>query len=160
MSSFVFYRLSISDLSLIQKGLVTTPFIFSVRSATQSAILQEAWAEIQHRLVYKSKVAAPADVKRIIALLSAHLESADMHFQDIYQKREAYVEKLKLAGTPKLEGEPLNIDSLLETLRRNYSWAEGWEQILGDELSLKLTQLLSELDSVGIKTVKDLVQLV
>jgi len=123
-------------------------------------ILQEAWAEIQHRLVYKSSVAAPNDVKRIIALLSAHLESADMHFQDIYQKREAYVEKLKKAGTPNLEDEPLNIDSLLEILRRHYSWADGWEAVLGDHLVPRLTELLSELGSAGITTVRQLVQLI
>jgi ppGpp synthetase/RelA/SpoT-type nucleotidyltranferase len=131
--------------------------IFEVQVRT---ILQEAWAEIQHRLVYKSKVATPNEVKRIIALLSAHLESADMHFQDIYEKREAYVEKLRNVEASSLEDEPLNIDSVLETLRRQYPWAEGWEKVVGDELVPALTRLLAELSMVGITTVKQLISFV
>lgn len=135
------------------------PFADVVFEVQIRTILQEAWAEIQHRLVYKSKVAAPNEVKRIIALLSAHLESADMHFQDIYEKREAYISKLKQAGMPNLEDEPLNIDSLLETIRRQYPWADGWEKIAGKQLTGFLTALLGDLTGLKITTVRQLVPL-
>ena len=52
-------------------------------------ILQDAWAEVEHELVYKSDLAFPNDsIKRKLASLNASLALSDLIFQEIrdYQK--------------------------------------------------------------------------
>lgn len=125
------------------------PFEIQIRT-----ILQEAWAEIEHRLVYKSQVEAPKEIKRLIKRLSSSLEIADEQFQEIYEKRQTYVQKLKESDQKRLSGEPLNVDSILEVIRRRFSWAEGWEE--GDDaeaIHASLAELVDELQVAGIATV-------
>ncbi len=52
-------------------------------------ILQDAWAEVEHELVYKSELGFPSDsIKRKLASLNASLALSDLIFQEIrdYQK--------------------------------------------------------------------------
>lgn len=52
-------------------------------------ILQDAWAEVEHELVYKSDIALPNDsIRRKLASLNASLSLSDLIFQEIrdYQK--------------------------------------------------------------------------
>jgi putative GTP pyrophosphokinase len=76
-------------------------------------ILQDAWAEVEHELVYKSDLAFPNDsIKRKLACLNASLGLSDLIFQEIrdYQKelrtrglqRRRSVEEL-LAGPGQIE---------------------------------------------------------
>jgi ppGpp synthetase/RelA/SpoT-type nucleotidyltranferase len=133
-------------------GMQTMPFEIQVRT-----ILQEAWAEIEHRLVYKSEVAAPKDVRRLINRISGFLEIADEQFQEIYDRREAYAKTLKEANTQFLEDQPLNVDSLMEAIDRRFAWAEGWREDAGEKLTAYLDDLLGDLFSLGVTTVRQLI---
>lgn len=56
-------------------------------------ILQDAWAEVEHELVYKSDVTLPNEsVKRKLAALNANLTLSDLIFQELrdYQKQVRY----------------------------------------------------------------------
>jgi putative GTP pyrophosphokinase len=122
-------------------------------------ILQEAWSEIEHELVYKSEAAAPKDIKRKIVRLSGSLEIADEQFQQIYDSREKYLAKLKEADTQGLEHEQLNVDSLLEVIRRRYNWAAGWEEYYSHGVAASLSELVSDMRRLGITTVRQLVHM-
>jgi hypothetical protein len=120
-------------------------------------ILQEAWSEMDHRLVYKSKIAAPPDIRRLITRLSIALESADANFQEIFDKRERYIGGLKKADSAVLREESLNLDSLNEVMRRVYPWAEGWQEDRNQQyLAKSANSLLGEIASVGIRSVGEL----
>ncbi len=52
-------------------------------------ILQDAWAEVEHELVYKSDISLPnQSIRRKLASLNATLTLSDLIFQEIrdYQK--------------------------------------------------------------------------
>ena len=120
-------------------------------------ILQEAWSEMDHRLVYKSKIAAPPDIRRLITRLSIALESADAIFQEIFDKRERYISDLKKADSAALREESLNLDSLNEVMRRVYPWAERWQEDRNQQyLAKSANALLGEIASVGIQSVGEL----
>jgi putative GTP pyrophosphokinase len=127
------------------------PFEIQIRT-----ILQEAWAEIEHEMVYKSAVAAPDEVKRLINRLSGSLEIADEQFQEIFNRREAYVKKLKESNLQVFRDESLNIDSLTEVIDRRYPWAVGWRESAGEMLVSYLNGLLKDLFNLGIKSVQQL----
>ena len=123
-------------------------------------ILQEAWSEMDHRLVYKSKIAAPIDIRRLITRLSVALESADAIFQEIFEKRAQYIRDLKKVGSAAFGEETLNLDSLNEVMRRVYPWAEGWEEDRNPQyLAKSIDYLLGEITSLGIKSVGGLTKL-
>ncbi len=75
-------------------------------------ILQDAWAEVEHELVYKSKLSWPNEsIRRKLAALNATLTLSDLTFQEIrdYQKgvlaldkkrRTALEKALELPGFP------------------------------------------------------------
>jgi putative GTP pyrophosphokinase len=133
----------------------TTAFEIQVRT-----ILQEAWSEIEHELIYKSETVAPKDIKRQIVRLSGTLEIADEQFQQIYDKREQYLAKLKDSDLEGLEKEQLNVDSLLEVIRRRYVWASGWEDRRGLHVANLLSDLVSDMRRLGITTVRDVMHLI
>lgn len=58
---------------------------FQIRS-----ILQHAWAEIEHDLGYKSKIAIPNDIRRNFFRVAGLLEIADLEFKKIRDELQAY----------------------------------------------------------------------
>jgi len=46
-------------------------------------VLMHAWAEIEHKLAYKSKLQIPKEFQRKLARISAKLEESDEQFEDI-----------------------------------------------------------------------------
>ena len=65
------------------------PHTSSVCEIQLRTILQDAWAEVEHELVYKSDIALPNEsIKRKLASLNATLTLSDLIFQEIrdYQK--------------------------------------------------------------------------
>ncbi|MEN6375167.1 MAG: hypothetical protein ABFD75_10370 [Smithella sp.] len=96
------------------------PYTSDVCEVQLRTILQDAWAEVEHELIYKSDITLPIkSVRRKLASLNATLALSDLIFQEIrdYQKeireqdrkRRQSVEA-KLAFTP-------NIDKNLEDLQ-------------------------------------------
>jgi len=65
------------------------PFADSCCEIQLRTILQDAWAEVEHELVYKSDIVLPNDsIRRKLASLNASLSLSDLIFQEIrdYQK--------------------------------------------------------------------------
>lgn len=60
------------------------PFMENCCEVQLRTILQDAWAEVEHELVYKSDLAFPNDsIKRKLASLNASLALSDLIFQEI-----------------------------------------------------------------------------
>lgn len=110
------------------------PYSTDVCEIQLRTILQEAWAEVEHELVYKSDIDLPNDsIRRKLASLNASLGLSDLIFQEIrdYQK-EIRLRELKrrqsldgftcscggdieISSPPEPESEPNTIpDDLLE----------------------------------------------
>jgi hypothetical protein len=120
-------------------------------------ILQEAWAEIEHQLVYKGEGSAPDDIRRQITRVSALLEVADKEFQEVYARRNVYSQKLKTANISVLRDESVNVDSIIELIRRKYPWAEGWKTVDGELVVGKnLNELVSECRTLGLTRIDQL----
>ncbi len=67
----------------------SVPFCDDVCEIQLRTILQDAWAEVEHELVYKSDITLPNEsIKRKLASLNASLTLSDLIFQEIrdYQK--------------------------------------------------------------------------
>lgn len=65
------------------------PYTASVCEVQLRTILQDAWAEVEHELIYKSDITLPnASIRRKLASLNATLTLSDLIFQEIrdYQK--------------------------------------------------------------------------
>ncbi|WP_412560359.1 MULTISPECIES: GTP pyrophosphokinase [Winogradskyella] len=77
-------------------------------------VLMHAWAEIEHKLGYKSKNQIPGKLQRKLFLMSAKLEDADHQFQDIKNEADEYkyktISESEKAG--KFVGNDLNLNSL------------------------------------------------
>lgn len=74
------------DPVLLGEGLPHTEPVCEIQLRT---ILQDAWAEVEHELIYKSDISLPNEsIKRKLASLNASLTLSDLIFQEIrdYQK--------------------------------------------------------------------------
>lgn len=80
--------------------------------------LQDAWAIIEHHLVYKSESAAPPEIQRKLGRLAAQLEDADDRFQQIRRERTVYVEAIResTGERERFLATRLNLDSFKEYL--------------------------------------------
>lgn len=94
------------------RGLENLKIEFQVRT-----ILMHAWAEISHKLSYKSTNEIPTrDLERELSLLSASLENSDRQLQALKDGIEKYRDEIKFSAT--IRGEKvseiveLNYDSL------------------------------------------------
>lgn len=82
---------SVHMLVKLEKGILreTIPGTRRVCEVQLRTILQDAWAEVEHELVYKSDIAIPNEsIRRKLASLNATLTLSDLIFQEIrdYQK--------------------------------------------------------------------------
>jgi putative GTP pyrophosphokinase len=78
-------------------------------------ILMHAWAEIQHKLAYKSADQVPDEFQRRLFRLSAKFEEADEQLEDIRDGLADYRKEIKpnsKLGLDGLRGLPLNLDTL------------------------------------------------
>jgi putative GTP pyrophosphokinase len=86
-------------------------------------ILMHAWAEIEHKLQYKSTVQVPRDQQRRLFMLSAKVEEADAQFQSLVADVAAY--RTRIADEVAKSGQfdtslEFNLDTLKELLRFFY----------------------------------------
>jgi putative GTP pyrophosphokinase len=105
----------------------TTPNYRGLESVTIEVqirtILMHAWAEIEHKLQYKSAVQVPKEQQRRLFLLSAKVEEADSQFQalvaDVAAYRQEIAEKAAKSGQFDTSLE-LNLDTFKELIRFFY----------------------------------------
>jgi ppGpp synthetase/RelA/SpoT-type nucleotidyltranferase len=84
-------------------------------------VLMHAWAEIQHKLAYKSREEVPAQFQRRLFQLSAKFEEGDGQFEQLRNDLEQYRgEVRRQAGEAESSQEPLNLDILHDLLRRRF----------------------------------------
>jgi ppGpp synthetase/RelA/SpoT-type nucleotidyltranferase len=75
-------------------------------------LMMHAWADIEHKLAYKKESDIPAQFKRKFSRLSALLEIADDHFDQLRNERENYQKSLKDNQGGFDMSLPLNVDTL------------------------------------------------
>jgi putative GTP pyrophosphokinase len=93
-------------------------------------LLQDAWAEVEHELIYKSE-ASPLDepIRRRLAAINANLNLADIMFQEIRdyqrslkeqlkQRRHAFWDKVNASGMSPFEPETRHLEPESPTLPR------------------------------------------
>lgn len=106
-------------------------------------VLQDAWAIIDHHLVYKREAAVPKTLQRKLNSLSGLFETADDQFLQIRDKRLAYVEKVRDSKKdPKqfLQTE-LNLDSFKEYLQ--WKFPDHPTEAFDGQLGINLNSLQS-----------------
>jgi len=109
----VHFLVKIDPLQSEQEMPYTSADVCEVQLRT---ILQEAWAEVEHELIYKSDITLPIEsIRRKLASLNAMLTLSDLIFQEIrdYQKeirerdrRRRQSLEIKLAAVPNIAREP------------------------------------------------------
>jgi len=84
-------------------------------------ILMHAWAEIQHKLAYKSQKHIAQSMRKEFAFLSAKLEESDFQFERLKNESLRIQDEYKSTLAKKgLEKEELNLDSLRAFLEYNF----------------------------------------
>ena len=119
-------------------------------------VVQDAWAIIQHHMVYKREAQVPTQLQRKLNSLAGTFETVDDQFERIRAERDAYLVGIRdTASSPSdfLENE-LNLDSLKEYL----TWAfPGRGPELWDGQSRRVLDLLHD---AGFSTLGDVDRIV
>jgi len=116
-------------------------------------ILQDAWAEVEHELVYKAEF-SPFDepMKRKLAAVNASLSLADIIFQEIrsYQRkytkemgkrRESFFQKIEestdnlLFSSEQIQGRSIHIDPSLENVQDDSQSSQSIDDLLVNALA-------------------------
>jgi len=80
-------------------------------------VLMHAWADIEHKLAYKSKDQIPEQFRRQLYQLSALLEIADAQFQSLKLERDRLKESLTIETSSKGKIFDINQELNLDTLQ-------------------------------------------
>ncbi len=84
-------------------------------------VLMHAWAEIQHKLAYKSQDQIPANFQRQFYRLSAKFEEADEQFDALRRDLQRYRRKINVESKTKAIAEtPLNLETFIAFLERSF----------------------------------------
>jgi hypothetical protein len=98
-------------------------------------ILQDAWAIIDHQLVYKNEESTPERLRRDLNNVASLLEIAQGIFDSVKEKRAAYVSEIqqKKEDPPAFLAQPLDFDTVIAYTRWKFP---------DRDVSEKLTQTL------------------
>lgn len=118
-------------------------------------VLQDAWAIIDHHLVYKNESNIPTVLRSRLNLLAGNFQSADEKFSDIRAEREEYlkeVENSEINSEQFLENE-LNLDSFVRYAQWKFPELPAGRKVLDVPFYLKpLTEMnlrtLGDLDEI------------
>lgn len=113
-------------------------------------ILQDAWAQISHHLVYKAEASVPARLRRDLNNVSVLLEVAEGVFDRVRNGRQLYIDEIeqKLDSTAEFLSQPLDH----ETMAAYTKWKFP-ELPVKPELQ---EILLADLDRTRFSTLKDI----
>jgi len=91
------------------------------------SLLEHAWAEIEHEVVYKSGISYPKDFSRQFAALAGALEILDSEFLALREQRSSLIETHKAAYQQGQEGRKrLDSARLIGLLECDYPLGLGW----------------------------------
>ncbi|MCK5029406.1 MAG: hypothetical protein KAR57_07225 [Bacteroidales bacterium] len=97
----------ISSIGKSRKGLPEFNDISNIRFEIQiRSILQHSWAEIEHKLGYKSEIGVPDEIKRDFSRIAGLLELADLEFIRIRENLNNYSNKITINDS----SEPISVD--------------------------------------------------
>lgn len=105
-------------------------------------VLMHAWAEIEHKLAYKSETQIPNEYKRKFSRISAKLEEADEQFEEIKNKIE--IRKTELIESAKKSKQFNYEDFNLDTLQAFLDYAFPNRQKSIQETSILFNEILAE----------------
>lgn len=118
-------------------------------------VLQDAWAIIDHHLVYKNESDIPSVLREKLNLLAGTFQSADEEFKSIRNERQKYlidIEKSKFSTERFLNNE-LNLDSFIRYAKWKFPGLPSGKRVidvpffLQPLIDMKITKL-RELDSI------------
>jgi putative GTP pyrophosphokinase len=122
-------------------------------------VLQDAWAIIDHHLVYKKESAVPTSLQRKLYSLAGLFETADDQFEQIRQQRKKYVADMRESSKSEVSflGNEVNADSLIEFLRWKFPGipVEKWEgqfKMAQEGIDFKKYRTLKEIDALMEQT--------
>lgn len=124
------------------------------------SILEHAWAEFEHEIVFKSGIDHPDSVVRRFAELAGTLELVNSHFASLRQERAAGIEesaKRYKAGFD--NGRPFDAVRLLGFLEMEYPRNPSWRQAqqIGKPFPPRIeTACVAALKSCGLGTARSL----
>lgn len=119
-------------------------------------VLQDAWAIIDHHLVYKNESSIPTILRSRLSMLAENFRNADEEFKNIRAEREDYlagIKKSENTAAEFLENE-LNLDSFAHYAEWKYPNLPSGAEILDVPFFLK------PLIEMGLKKLKDLDEIV
>lgn len=133
--------------------LATMWFEIQVRS-----ILEHAWAEIEHEIVYKSGVDYPHSTARLFAALAGALEILETEFERLHDEKEKLVDGYRRRYSEgQDERKRMDVARLLGFLRSEFpdspSWGASGKGSLPRGLDVTCLEALS---SVGLGTARGL----
>lgn len=88
---------------------------FEIQTRT---VLQDAWAIIDHKLVYKGESAIPTQIRRKLNALAGLLEIGDGAFDQIKSDTNTYVAALKEKPTDQFLDQEINLHSVMAFIER------------------------------------------
>lgn len=109
--------------------------------------LQDVWAEIEHKLGYKSKSTLPYSKKRMLSRFAANLELIDKGFIDLKENNEQIISHNYLFEIIRSNKTILNIDHLIRG-RLYYSEDDRWT----------FDEILKHLNLLNISTIDQIQQ--
>jgi len=111
-------------------------------------ILQHAWAEIEHDIVYKSTEDIPFELRRRFSSLAGMLEVADREFESLRQDETRVRKRIQdTIGRDNIDI-PIDLDSVRFYLEKNHSE----EELMPNRVRL----LIKLMRSKGLQTIREL----
>lgn len=85
-------------------------------------VLQDAWAIIDHHLIYKQESDVPKILRRKLNSLAGLIETADDQFDQVRKERQEYRRTVKtnLSGDDAFLNQEVNLDNLIEFLTSRF----------------------------------------
>jgi ppGpp synthetase/RelA/SpoT-type nucleotidyltranferase len=119
------------------------------------SVLEHAWAEIEHEVVYKSGIDYPKSVLRRFAGIAANLELLDNEFLALREARNALIDDYRVRYLQKSDWrKPFDVARLLGFLEAAWPNAQGWRSaaMAGTPFAPKLDLVcVQALRAVGLK---------
>jgi ppGpp synthetase/RelA/SpoT-type nucleotidyltranferase len=128
------------------------------------SLLEHAWAEIEHEVIYKSGIAYPDNMKRRFASIAGTLEVLDEQFHRLRDEKMGLIDGLlEEYRTQNVAGRiTLDVSRLVALLEYRYPSGLGWRDAEKQGRPFKRgldASCIEALRAVGIRTVDSLVRL-
>ncbi|MEO1343960.1 MAG: hypothetical protein AAFV74_07390 [Pseudomonadota bacterium] len=127
-------------------GICEIPFEVQIRT-----VLEHAWAEIEHKQNYKSKIALPSDLQRRLMVVAGALELADRELSNIADDAIEYAD-LVSANSTETEDDWLS-ETSLGALVSDFASKSSIPMAVQSSGNTDLERLIEELNSFGIKRI-------